>query len=62
MVNNISRRLKDLNRLEEMLIREVKNASLTMNVVHAGDNWDSAAISAVNVGLVDTKADEGHYQ
>jgi hypothetical protein len=42
------KRLADLKMIEEKLIQEVERASISMNIIWAGEDWDSVIISAVN--------------
>jgi hypothetical protein len=62
-----SQLIKDLKRIENILINNADTSNLMINVTHAEDGWDSIVISAVNPGcpvnkLPDTSSIEEHYQ
>jgi len=38
---------KDLIRIRDMLIRDVRSSNISINIVYAADSWDTLTISAV---------------
>jgi hypothetical protein len=63
-----SQLVKDLKRIETLLLNHADTANLLINVTHADDGWDSIVISAVNPDCPVNKAlstsagIEEHYQ